>query len=185
MDVKDVIMGEIRLENPYLESLASIYLKAGKLDGITIFNNLKGHWELQRRLDQCGTMWGDVVFTKVDDQSFRYHESGYVYFDHTSRHYKASKSQLYTYDQEKLLIHTYDPDSYKKGTLLHTLDLSTCKIHQRPICLQSNYVCKENVYQLDWIFVNSNKLQLNYVVKGPSKSYTIQTTLLKKIRDQD
>lgn len=185
MDVKDAIMREIRLHNQYLESLASIYLKDVNLDGITIFNNLKGHWELQRRLGECGTMWGDVVFTKVDDQSFRYDESGYVYFDHTSRHYKASKSQLYTYDQQKLLIHTYDPDSYKKGTLLHTLDLSSCKIPQRPICFQSEYICKKDVYQLDWIFVNLHKLQLNYVVKGPSKSYTIQTTLLKRIKDED
>ena len=139
---------------------------------------------MQRRLGESGSMWGEVVFTKVDDRSFRYDESGYVYFDHTSRHYKASKSQLYTYDQEKLLIHTYDPASYKKGTLLHTLDLSACKANQRPICLTSEYICKEDVYQLDWILVNPNKLQLNYIVKGPSKSYTIQTTLLKKIRNE-
>lgn len=180
MDTEN-IRRDIRAYQESLEPTASItYPKDVNLDGISIFNNLQGHWGLQRRLGECGSMWGNVVFTMRDDLSFYYHESGHVYFHHTSRRYKASKSQLYTYDQEKLLIHIYDQDNYKKGALLHTLDLSTCKLHQKPICLKNEYICKEDVYQLDWVFVNPNKLQLNYIVKGPSKSYTIQTTLLKK-----
>lgn len=146
---------------------------------LTILDNLKGRWELERRLGEYGTMRGEVVFTKIDDLSCYYHETGLVYLHHTGKRYKASKSLLYTYDQQKLLIHTYDRESYTKGELLHTLDLPTYQINQQPTCLKSEYLCKADVYQLDWIFVNPHKLAINYVVKGPSKSYTIQTTLLK------
>jgi hypothetical protein len=177
--MKRIRIRDTNSHDPSLESLTSISLKGVKLDGRTIFNGLQGHWELQRRLGEYGTMWGDVVFIKVDDYSFRYHESGYVYLEHTNKRYKAFKSQLYTYDQEKLLIHNCDPHSYKKKGLLHTLDLSTCKTPQ-PVCLQSEYVCKEDIYQLDWVLMNPHQLQFNYVVKGPAKSYTIQTKLLKR-----
>lgn len=173
-------MSTTNIYREYLGKTTSIDLPDVDYASITLLNDLQGHWWLQRRLGEWGTMWADAAFSQLDNSSLHYHEAGYVYFNHTSKRYKASKSQLYTYDQKNLLIRTYDAASPKKGILLHTLDLSTSALTQRPIYLQSEYTCKEDTYQLEWVLVNSHHLQLNYLVQGPFKSYTIQTTLLKR-----
>lgn len=138
-----------------------------------MFSSLKGEWLLERFVyledNSLVTMTGAVDFSLLEKDSFKYQERVSIYFPDRTERIKGYKEYCYKY--RKGGIEIYFLESH---LLFHRI------IFKNSLIGTASHQCKEDVYSGLYNFNQKGTIKISYKVLGPSKNYTIETTLRKK-----
>ena len=148
------------------------------------FNGLEGTWTLQREIKQATgihLMNGRVTFTRQQtNHVFHYQEKGGLRLANTNQTYTAYHAYGYGYQQNSIQIHSWDDNKQQLGPTLHILYFSNgVKTDQEGLSSTHTHCCNQDQYTLHYTFVSPSEIKTTYLVEGPRKDYTIQTTLFK------
>ncbi len=142
-----------------------------------VFNQLIGIWGLERQIDDRsghGVLSGQCIFTPIDENRLLCEERGELRYNGVE--IEASRSYIYECRDDKIII-LYN-DLHRKGDVLHELDFSNEGDTQ---IARHCHLCVTDTYDLEFQLLGNGKIQMNYVVKGPHKDYTMNSILTRHV----
>ncbi len=146
----------------------------------TIFQQLKGSWELSRNIKNflqpslSGTVVGTACFDALNSTELSYIENGTYTLD-TGSNTKISKKYIYKLLEAEQTIAIIDEQQNLLFKLVFATDAKASAQHQ---CIQDNYIANMHILSST---NNYDSFRLEFKVKGPTKSY-IANTIYKRLK---
>lgn len=137
-----------------------------------IFSELPGEWALSRTIHNFGKITGSVTFTPQDDGRLLYQERGQLYQTATQAVSDVTRSYIYELRDDTLVIYYNDPT--RQGEILHELSFAE---EEKAFVSHHCHLCVQDTYDLTFRFGADRHIEMDYVVKGPEKSYAMQSRL--------
>jgi hypothetical protein len=142
---------------------------------LEIFKNFVGDWNLDRDLGAQGFAKGAASYELQDNNNLKYREDVEITFNNVIGKHYAYREYLYFYnDKNNSIIKTFSD-----GKPFHALDFDL-ELHTA----SGSHFCGSDNYRALYNFKDHNKFVTSYIVRGPSKNYTICTEYTR-ILDQE
>ncbi|MEM6811941.1 MAG: DUF6314 family protein [Pseudomonadota bacterium] len=132
-----------------------------------IFQSLEGRWNLDRQITPHGHFSGEAVFSKIDDTSLAYSETGQLSLDSGDTLNDVSKRYIFSLKDEGISV--YFDDGPDKGKLFHTLNFDQSGT------AEADHFCKPDTYHSRYQFHSDVSFVITHDVSGPYKDYKIKS----------
>ncbi|HSX13327.1 MAG TPA: DUF6314 family protein [Chlamydiales bacterium] len=147
----------------------------------TIFNHFEGSWQF-KRITPHGKMIGVARFTNKTPNELHYREEGLFIRetipkvssedDNEQYTHKIFQEYIYRLENDKIVIYFNEKPPRLFHRLEFTDDSQAFGFH----------LCKSDQYEAFFHFESPEKFTVTYLVKGPKKNYTINTTFQKYVK---
>lgn len=148
--------------------------------GARVFAALEGLWALRREISGIGSMQGTADFRRISANMLRYREQGVLRLD-SGWTGEASREYFYLLEPgpDGPGIRIAFAAEGRPGGTLHRISLRTAPGAPWPTAGQDIHLCDRDVYQGTYTFIDPDHYTTRVVVTGPTKDYTISTTLAR------
>jgi len=137
-----------------------------------IFENWLGKWALTRKIDPHGSFAGQAVFSRVDDNTILYQETGELTL--VEGHVLDDVQKRYIYKLEENAIVVYFDDGPDKGKLFHRLKFDANGM------AEAHHNCPPDKYYTKMRITSGCEFEITHDVSGPRKDYKIFSKYKKR-----
>ncbi|MEM8833121.1 MAG: DUF6314 family protein [Pseudomonadota bacterium] len=135
------------------------------MDNLQIFKSFEGQWRLERQIDPHGHFNGTASFSKIDDVTLLYEETGTLSLEAGEVLDDVSKRYLYKLEGDAIAV--YFDDGPNKGNIFHRLNFNDDGI------AQAEHVCYPDQYNSTYTIASEQAFTIEHIVNGPRKDYKI------------
>lgn len=146
-----------------------------------IFSSLKGNWQLDRHIYNFGEIKGSARFIEVGQGKLLYREQGMLTMI-LGAQLSVFREYLYCLDKGKIIVYFVEGSNPKR--MFHILNFISTFDQGFPLTASVHHLCKEDLYQGEYLFTSKNQFKLTYVVKGPKKDY-ITESVFERLNDNN
>ncbi|MBS0627069.1 MAG: hypothetical protein JSS09_02535 [Verrucomicrobia bacterium] len=140
-----------------------------------IFQSLIGGWSIERNIHSfegnlLGTFVGKALYKEISPHLLHYREEGLLHSEQCKS--CAFKEYYFVYDGEIKIY--FD---LKLARLFHKMEYEVSDTY--PFYAKGVHYCGNDVYDMSYVFTSKQEYTTTISVKGPRKSYLIQSVFLK------
>ena len=134
-----------------------------------IFEQLPGSWTQTRTMTPGGRYEGTAVFTRIDDETLHYCETGKLILD--SGHVSEDASRRYIFKRVGDRIEVHFDEAPPR--LFHEL------IFDQNGRAEATHDCRDDFYRSTYHFTSDTSFTITHDVRGPRKGYVMETKYVR------
>ena len=132
--------------------------------------DLVGHWTFSRKIfdgeyrQHIGNIWGRVTYEIIGKNKLL-HQETILHLSGESSQFLAKQTYLYLFKEKVVEIHQHGKQQ----------EFPFLKIPYGKLVVDGYYLCKPDIYQLRWVWVNSRLFYTRFCIKGMRKNHILES----------